>query len=112
MKGPLAQVMQQAQEMKRKWDSAREELESMEVTGEAGGGMVKVTMTGRNDVRNVHIDPIALDDRGMLEDLIAAAMNDAVRRVEAAREEKMAGLTEGLQLPGGMSFPGGLDRLF
>jgi len=74
--------------------------------------MVRITMTGRNDVRGVAIDPTAMTDKEMLEDLIAAAMNDAVRRVEAAREQKMAGLTDGVSLPGGMSLPAGLDKLF
>jgi nucleoid-associated protein EbfC len=105
MKGPLAEMMKQAQDMQRKMEEAQAELAAREVIGDAGGGMVQVTMTGRNDVRSVTIAPALLTDRTMLEDLIAAAMNDAVRRVESLREEQMSGLTAGINLPPGMKLP-------
>lgn len=105
MKGPLAQMMKQAQEMQRKMEEAQAALGAQEVVGESGAGMVKVTMTGRNDVRAVSIDPTLMDDRAMLEDLVAAALNDAVRRVEAMRQEQMSGLTEGMNLPAGLKLP-------
>ena len=106
MKGGLGQMMKQAQQMQEQLQKAQDEIANLEVTGEAGGGMVSVTMTGRHDVRRVSIDPSLVgDDREMLEDLIAAAVNDAVRKVEAASQEKMAGLAGGLKLPGGMKLP-------
>ena len=98
--------------MKRKAEQMQAEIEALEVRGESGGGMVKVTMTGRFDVRHVDIDADILSDKGMLEDLVASAMNDAVRKVEAMKKEKLAGLTDGLGLPPGLSLPGGLDKLF
>ena len=82
MKGPLGEMMKQAQAMQRKMEEAQAKMAASEVVGESGGGMVKVTMTGRNDVRAVAIDDALLNDREMLEDLVAAAVNDAVRRVE------------------------------
>lgn len=103
MKGGLGNIMKQAQAMQENMQKAQQELASIEVTGEAGGGMVKLTMTCRHDVKNVEIDPQLLsdpDDREIIEDLVAAAMNDAVRKVEKTTEEKMAGLAGGLNIPG------------
>lgn len=106
MKGQLAGLMKQAQEMQENLKKAQEQIASMEVEGQSGAGMVKVVMTGRHDVKRVSIDPSVLsDDKDMLEDLIAAAVNDAVRRVESATQEKMAGVTSGIPLPPGMKFP-------
>jgi DNA-binding YbaB/EbfC family protein len=106
MKGQLAGLMKQAQQMQENLKKAQEEIAAMEVEGQAGAGMVKVTMTGRHDVKRVSIDPSLMgDDKDMLEDLIAAAMNDAVRRVETATQEKMGGLTSGFGLPPGMKLP-------
>jgi len=106
MKGGLGNLMKQAQQMQEKMQKAQEELASMEVTGESGAGMVKVVMTGRRDVKRVHIDPALFeDDRDMLEDLLAAAVNDANRRIEELTSEKMAGLTAGMPIPPGMKLP-------
>lgn len=106
MKGPLANMLKQAQEMQQKLEDAKQELANLEVTGEAGGGMLKVRMTGRHDVLQVDIDPVLMgDDKAMLEDLIAAAMNDAVRKVETARDSRMSELTAGISLPPGMKLP-------
>ena len=106
MKGPLANMLKQAQQMQQKMEDAKAELVSLQVRGEAGGGMVKINMTGRNDVVSVVIDDLLLsEDKAMLEDLIAAAMNDAVRKVEAARDEKMSAMTSGLNLPLDMKLP-------
>lgn len=106
MKGQLAGLVKQAQQMQENMKKAQAEIAGMEVEGQAGAGMVKVVMTGRHDVRRVSIDPSLMsDDKEMLEDLIAAAVNDAVRRVEAATQEKMGGLTSGLGLPPGMKLP-------
>jgi DNA-binding YbaB/EbfC family protein len=106
MKNQLAGLMKQAQQMQDNLKKAQEELGSIEVEGQSGAGMVKVVMTCKHDVRRVSIDPSLIgDDREMLEDLIAAACNDAVRRVEATTQEKMAGFTSGLNLPPGMKLP-------
>ena len=106
MKGGLGSLMKQAQQMQENLQKAQAELANMEVTGESGGGMVKVVMTGRHDVRSVSIDPeLAADDREMLEDLVAAAINDAVRRVEEESKSRLAGMTAGLNLPDGMRLP-------
>lgn len=106
MKGQLAGLMKQAQQMQDNMRKMQEQLALIEVEGQAGAGMVKVIMTCRHDVKRVHIDPSVLgDDREMLEDLIAAAVNDAVRKVEATSQEKMAGVTAGLPLPPGMKLP-------
>ena len=106
MKGPLGNLMKQAQQMQESLQKAQEAIASMEVTGESGAGLVKVTMTGRHDVKRVQIDPSLMqDDKGMLEDLLAAAVNDAVRRVEEMSKEKLAGATAGMQLPPGMKMP-------
>lgn len=105
MKGGLAGLMKQAQQMQERMGKAQAELASIEVEGQSGAGMVKVTMNCKHDVRRVAIDAGVMDDKEMLEDLIAAAMNDAVRKVEAATQEKMGGLTAGMQLPPGMKLP-------
>lgn len=106
MKGGLGNLMKQAQKMQADMQRAQEELANMEVTGQAGGGMVKVVMTGRHDLKRVSIDDSLMsDDKEMLEDLIAAAVNDAVRQLEQATQDKMGGLTSGLNLPGGMKLP-------
>lgn len=110
MKGGLGNLMKQAQQMQeqmqRQLAEAQEALAKMEITGEAGGGMVKVVMSGRHDVRRVSIDPALMgDDKEMLEDLLAAAVNDAVQRVESATQSKMSGLTSGLNLPPGFKLP-------
>jgi DNA-binding YbaB/EbfC family protein len=102
MKNQLAGLMKQAQQMQDNMKKAQEELALTEVEGQAGAGLVKVTMTCRHDVKRVAIDPSLLaEDRDMLEDLVAAAVNDAVRRVETTTQEKMAGLTAGLPMPPG-----------
>jgi DNA-binding YbaB/EbfC family protein len=101
MKGGIGKMMQQAQRMQEDMQKAQAELANIEVTGNAGGGMVSVTMTCRHDVRKVTIDPSLMeDDKEMLEDLLAAAVNDAVRNVEQATQEKMSGITAGLNIPG------------
>ena len=106
MKGGLGNIMKQAQQMQENMQKAQEEIAKLEVTGESGAGMVKITMTGRHDVKRVTIDPTLLgDDKDMLEDLIAAAVNDANRRVEKMTQEKMSGLTAGINLPAGMKLP-------
>ncbi|MEY3899175.1 MAG: hypothetical protein RI962_330 [Pseudomonadota bacterium] len=106
MKGQLAGLMKQAQAMQDNMKKMQEQLASVEVEGQAGAGMVKVTMTCKNDVKRVTIDPSLLgDDKDMLEDLVAAAFNDAVRKAEATSQEKMAGLTAGLPLPPGFKLP-------
>ena len=106
MKGNIAGLMQQAQKMQQEMQKAQEELAKLEVTGEAAGGMVKVTMTGKHEVRRVSIDDSLLaDDKDMLEDLVAAAINDASHKVESTTQERMSGLTSGLNLPAGMKLP-------
>lgn len=106
MKGGIGNLMKQAQEMQANLQKAQAELAALEVTGEAGGGMVKVTMTGRHDVRRVSIAPELMgEEREMLEDLLAAAVNDAVRRVESESQRRLSGLTAGLNLPPGMKLP-------
>ena len=106
MKGQLAGLMKQAQAMQDNMKKMQDQLASVEVEGQAGGGMVKVVMTCKNDVKRVTIDPSLLgDDKDMLEDLVAAAFNDAVRKAEATSQEKMAGLTAGLPLPPGFKLP-------
>lgn len=106
MKNQLAGLMKQAQSMQENMKKAQEEIAAMEIEGVAGAGMVKIVMTGRHDVRRVTIDPSLLtEDKDILEDLVAAAMNDAVRKVEAASQEKMSGMTAGLPLPPGFKLP-------
>ena len=106
MKGGLGNLMKQAQEMQANMQKAQDEIASLEVTGESGGGLVKITMTGKHEVRRISIDDSLLaDDKDMLEDLVAAAINDATHKVEATTQERMAGLTSGLNLPPGMKLP-------
>lgn len=106
MKGGMGNLMKQAQKMQEDMKRMQEEVARMEVTGEAGAGLVKVVMNGRHDVRNVSLDDSVLsEDKELLEDLLAAAVNDAVRKVEAASQEKMSSVTEGMQLPPGFNMP-------
>ncbi len=106
MKGNLANIMKQAQQMQENMKAMQEQLANIEIEGQSGAGMVKVVMTCRHDVKRVSIDPSLLgDDKEMLEDLIAAAVNDAVRRVETTAQEKMGSLTGGLGLPPGFKLP-------
>lgn len=106
MKGGLGGILKQAQKMQEELKEAQERMAKQEVIGESGGGMVKVTMTGRHEIKRVEIDPSLMsDDKEMLEDLLAASVNDAVRRVNAMSQENMANLTSGLQLPPGMKLP-------
>lgn len=106
MKGQLAGLMKQAQAMQDNLKKAQEELANIEVEGQSGAGLVKVVMTCKNEVRRVTIDPSLLDDdKDMLEDLVAAAFNDAVRKAEATAQEKMGGMTSGLPLPPGFKLP-------
>ncbi len=102
----LAGLMKQAQKMKGELETAQKELADLEVTGESGGGMVKIVMTGRHDVRRVEIEPTLLkEDKEMLEDLVGAAINDAVRKVESSSHDKFSGLAGGLGLPNGFKLP-------
>jgi hypothetical protein len=106
MKGGIGNLMKQAQLMQENMKRMQEQLAQMEVEGQAGSGMVKVLMTCKHEVRRVTIDPRLLaDERDMLEDLLAAAFNDAARRVEATVQEKMAGVTAGMPLPPGLKLP-------
>ena len=105
-KGQLAGLMKQAQQMQDNMRRVQEQLANTEVEGQAGAGLVKVVMTCKHDVKRVSIDPSLLaDDKDMLEDLVAAAVNDAVRRVETTVQEKMASFTAGLPLPPGIKLP-------
>ena len=106
MKNQLAGLMKQAQAMQENLKKAQDELSSIEVEGQSGAGLVKVTMTCKHDVKRIVIDPSLLaDDKDMLEDLVAAAFNDGVRRAEAVSQEKMGKLTAGMPMPPGMKFP-------
>lgn len=106
MKGQMAGLMRQAQQMQENLKKAQEALADITVEGAAGGSLVKVTMTCRHDVRRVEIDPSLLtEDKDMLEDLVAAAFNDALRKAEATSQEKMSSVTAGLPLPPGMKLP-------
>lgn len=105
MKGGLAGLMKQAQMMQENMKKAQEQLAQIEVEGQSGAGMVKVVMTCAHDVRRVSIDPSVMDDREMLEDLVAAAVNDAMRRGEALTQEKMSGFASGMNLPPGFKLP-------
>ena len=106
MKGQLAGLMKQAQQMQDNMRKMQEQLAGIEVEGQAGAGLVKVVMTCKHDVKRIGIDPSLVgDDKEMLEDLVAAAVNDAVRRVEATVQEKMGGLTAGMGMPPGMKLP-------
>jgi DNA-binding YbaB/EbfC family protein len=107
MRGPIGNLMQQAQRMQENLKRAQDELAQVEVSGQAGGGMVQVTMTARMEVRRVRIDPkLAGDDLEMLEDLVAAAVNDAVNKANEETQKRMADATAGLPLPPGMKLPG------
>ncbi|MFJ5238765.1 YbaB/EbfC family nucleoid-associated protein [Pseudomonas neuropathica] len=110
MKGGMAGLMKQAQQMQEKMAKMQEELANAEVTGKAGGDMVTVVMTGRHDVKNVSIDPslvegMSEDDKEMLEAVIASAVNDAVRKIEKNSQDKMGNMTAGMNLPAGMKLP-------
>ena len=106
MKPDLGQIMKQAQEMQEKLQQSQQQLAEMEVIGEAGAGMVKVTMTGKHDVKRVSIDQDLMgEDKEMLEDLLAAAVNDAVRRVETKNQEHMKEMASGLGMPAGFKMP-------
>jgi hypothetical protein len=106
MSGNIGNMMRQAQALQANMQKAQAEIASLEITGEAGGGMVKITINGRHEARRVQIEPAVFgDDREMLEDLLAAALNDAVHKLEAASQAKMASLMGGLQLPPGMKLP-------
>jgi len=105
MKGNIAGLMQQAQKMQEQMQKAQADLARLQVTGEAAGGLVKVEMNGEHAVRRVHIDASLTGDVEMLEDIISAAVNDAVNRVESVRKEKMAEMTSGLPLPAGFKLP-------
>ncbi|MGI9343598.1 MAG: YbaB/EbfC family nucleoid-associated protein [Gammaproteobacteria bacterium] len=106
MKGDLGQLMKQAQKMQEEVQKAQDELASLEVTGEAGGGLVRLTMTGKHEVRKINIDDALIgEDREMLEDVLAAAFNDALRKVEKTVADKYSGMTAGLGLPGGLKLP-------
>jgi len=103
MKGALGNIMKQAQKMQENLQKAQAEIAMMEITGESGGGLVSVVVTGRYEVKRFRIDDSLVgDDKDMLEDLVAAAFNDAVRKVERTVQEKMGGLTAGMGLPPGM----------
>jgi DNA-binding YbaB/EbfC family protein len=106
MKAQIAGLMQKAQKMQEDMKRMQDELANMEVEGQSGAGMVKVVMTCKHEVRRVSIDPgLVGDDKDMLEDLVAAAFNDAVRRAEAVSQEKMSAITAGMPLPPGMKLP-------
>lgn len=105
MRGNIAQLMQQAQKMQENLQRAQEELAQLEVTGNAGGGMVSVTLSGRMECRKVRIDPSVLSDPEMAEDLIAAAFNDAVNKANAESQQRMGAATAGMPMPPGMKLP-------
>ncbi|GKT12647.1 MAG: nucleoid-associated protein EbfC [Thiomicrorhabdus sp.] len=104
-KGGLGNLMKQAQDMQKNMQAAQDEIAQMEVTGESGGGMVKVVMTGKHELVKVTIDDSLMDDKEMLEDLFAAAVNSAARNVDDISKDKMGGLTNGMDLPPGMKMP-------
>ena len=106
MKGGLGNIMKQAQRMQAEMEKAQVELAEMEITGQSGGGLVSAVMTGRHELRRVSIDDgLLTDDKDMLEDLVTAAVNDAVHRIDAETKERMASMTSGLPLPPGMKLP-------
>ncbi|MES0327879.1 MAG: YbaB/EbfC family nucleoid-associated protein [Gammaproteobacteria bacterium] len=106
MKGAMGNMMKQAQKMQEDMKKAQEEVANMEAEGQAGGGLVKVLMNGRHELRKVELDDSLMsDDKEMIEDLLAAAVNDAVRKIEQMSSERMSGVTAGLNLPGGMKLP-------
>ncbi|WP_040727875.1 YbaB/EbfC family nucleoid-associated protein [Thiomicrorhabdus sp. Kp2] len=104
-KGGLGNLMKQAQDMQKNMQAAQDEIAKMEINAEAGGGMVKVVMTGKHELVKVEIDDSLMDDKEMLEDLFAAAVNSASRKVEEVTQEKMGGLTAGMNMPAGMKMP-------
>ncbi|MDU6409979.1 YbaB/EbfC family nucleoid-associated protein [Chimaeribacter californicus] len=105
-KGGLGNLMKQAQQMQEKMQQMQEEVAKMEVTGESGAGLVKVTINGAHNCRRIEIDPSLMeDDKDMLEDLVAAAFNDAARRIDEASKEKMSSVSSGMQLPPGFKMP-------
>ena len=105
MRGNIAQMMQQAQRLQENLQRAQEEIAKIEVTGSAGGGMVTVTLTGRKECRKVRIDPSVITDPEMVEDLIAAAFNDASNKIDAESQARMSAVTAGMPLPPGMKLP-------
>jgi hypothetical protein len=105
MKGGIGNLMKQAQAMQANMQKAQEELAKMEITGTSGGGLVTVIMTGRHDIKRVTIDDSLMDDKEMLEDLVAAAVNDAVRAVEAKSKDAFSGMAGGMNLPAGFKMP-------
>jgi DNA-binding YbaB/EbfC family protein len=105
MKGQLAGLMKQAQQMQEKMKRAQEELNALELTGQAAGGMVKVTISGKYEMKRVQIDPSAMDDREMLEDLLVTAYSDAFKQAEAASQALMSGATAGMPIPPGFKLP-------
>jgi DNA-binding YbaB/EbfC family protein len=106
MSGGFGNMMKQAEALQRNMQKAQEEIARLEVVGESGGGMVKVTMTGKHEVKRVQIEPAVIgEDREMLEDLVAAAINDAVRRVETESQQRMSSLMSGMRLPPGFKMP-------
>ena len=108
MKGGIGNMMKQAQQLQARMQKAQEDIAAMEITGESGGGMVKVTINGRHEAKRVQIDPsVPLDDREMLEDLVAAAINDATHKLESASQQMMSGIMGGMNLPPGLKLPFG-----
>ena len=106
MKGGIGQLMKQAQQMQEKMQKAQEELQNIIVHGESGGGMVKISITCKNEIKKIDIDDsLFLEERDMLEDLLIAAFNDAIRKAEQKTQESMSGMTSGLSLPPGMKLP-------
>lgn len=105
MKGGIGNIMKQAQKMQEEMQKQQAEMVNMEVTGESGGGMVKVTLNGKHEARRVEIDETLLDDKEMLEDLISAAINDATHKIESKTQEQMSEMMGGLNLPPGMKLP-------
>jgi len=106
MRGNIGNLMKQAQVMQERMQKAQAEVQNIEVVGESGGGMVKVTLTGRHQVKRVQIEPaVAAEDREMLEDLLVAAFNDAAHKIEVRTQETMAAVTAGIQLPPGVKLP-------
>src|SRR5210317_654344 len=105
MKGGIGNIMKQAQKMQEEMQKQQAEIVNMEVTGESGGGMVKVTLNGKHEARRVEIDETLLDDKEMLEDLITAAINDATHKIESKTQDQMSEMLGGLNLPPGMKLP-------
>ena len=105
MKGQIAGLMKQAQQMQEKMKRAQEELANMELVGQAASGMVKVTMSGKNEIKRIQIDPSMMDDREMLEDLLVTACADAFKQANAASEQRMSGATAGMPMPPGFKLP-------